>query len=72
MSSTNPNPLQHKEKNVLLQEVVEEAFWILVEEDSRWEKQCQMKQQLSTQRWKSQKLHKISKKILLEWWWSRV
>ena len=48
MSNTNPNPLQHKKCKSLPLEVVEEEFRILVEEDARGEKQCQMKQQLST------------------------
>ena len=61
MFSTNPNPFPHKERNSFPSEVVEEAFWILVEEDAIREKQWQMKQQLSKQWRKSWQLCKIVK-----------
>ena len=47
MFSTDPNPFPHKEQKALPPEVVEEAFWILVEEDAIREKQWHMKKQLS-------------------------
>lgn len=61
MFSTKPNPLPLKEWKSLPPEVVEEAFWILAEEDARREKQQQMKQQLSKKWRKSQQLCKIAK-----------
>ena len=61
MFNTNPNPLPHKEWNLLPLEVVEEAFQLLAKEDSRWETQWQMKQQLSKQWRKSWQLCKIAK-----------
>ena len=61
MFSTDPNPLPNKEQKLFPPEVVEEAFWILAEEDVIREKQRQMKQQLSKQWRKSRKLCKIVK-----------
>ena len=52
--------MPHKEHKFFPPKVVEEAFWILAEEDVRWEK-WKMKQQLSIQWWKSQQLYRIAK-----------
>ena len=40
---------------------MEEDFRLFVEDDAKWEKRRQMKQQLSTQWRKSQQLHRIAK-----------
>ena len=61
MFNTEHVLLPHKERNSLPPEVVEESFRILAQEDVEQEKRRKMKQQLSTQRRKSQQLYRIAK-----------
>ena len=51
----------HKERKSFPPKVVEESFWILAAENVEWEKKQKLKQQLSIQRQKSQKLYRLAK-----------
>ena len=60
MFNTEHVMFPHKEHNSFPPYIVEESFWILVEEDIEWAKRQEMKQQLSIHRQKSRKLYRLA------------